>query len=194
MKTRLLGLALLTTLLLAVPALADRKEWTPPGLSQAERAEWKDGRPPGWSEGQKKGWRGKSCPPGQAKKGRCPDDVVYSQVAVVDPVMAAILRIREWARRHRLPFPMLDAMLIGFQGAVHHAVPIPIAERFVIGAAEHAYPPIAIEKLTRALAYGVRRGVAPEDLHQFAEHGWKRGVLGDPLALGLYRLGAEGRR
>ena len=189
---RVLGLALIATSLLTVPAFADK--WIPPGLSQDERAEWKDGRPPGWSEGQKRGWRAKSCPPGQAKKGRCPDNPVYTQAVVVDPVFAAIHRLREWARRHRLPAPMLDAMLIGFQGAVHHGVPIPIAERFVRGAAERAYPPLAIEKLTRALAYGVRRGVAPDDLYQFAEHGWSRGVLADPLALGLYRMGAEGRR
>jgi hypothetical protein len=188
---RVLGLALITALLLAVSAFAD---WIPPGLSQQERVEWKNGRPPGWSEGEKRGWRGKSCPPGQAKKGRCPDNVVYTQVAVVDPIQAAIQRLREWARQHKLPAPMLDATLIGFQGAVHHGVPIPVAERFVMGAAEHAYPPLAIEKLTRALAYGVRRGVAPDELYQFAEHGWKRGVLADPLALGLYRMGAEGRR
>ena len=29
------------------------------------------GFPPGWSRGRKVGWRGRSCPPGLAKKGWC---------------------------------------------------------------------------------------------------------------------------
>jgi hypothetical protein len=29
------------------------------------------GRPPGWSRGRKVGWRGRGCPPGLWKQGRC---------------------------------------------------------------------------------------------------------------------------
>jgi hypothetical protein len=179
----------------------DHEKWTPPGLSREEQAEWKNGRPPGWSHGQKKGWRGKSCPPGQAKKGRCPDGVPTSTSAVsplpqpaLDPIQAAIERIRDWARNRKIAAGTLDAMLVGFQGAVHYGVPIPAAEKFVISAADRSVPAAGIEVLTRALAYSAQRGVAPDHLQHFAENGLARGVPTDAIALGLYRMGADARR
>lgn len=184
----------------ASPAAADKKDdkWVPPGLSHEEKAEWKNGRPPGWSQGQKKGWRGRSCPPGQAKKGRCPDAPGTASLsqpnAPLTPLQQAIERIREWGRARKLAPGTLDAMLFGLQGAVDRGVPVPTAERFVISAADRSVPPNGIEVLTRALAYGVQRGAAPDHLQQFADHGLSRGVPADAIALGLYRMGADARR
>ena len=196
MKT-LLSLAVLTCLALTSVTFAKDKgdQWVPPGLSDEERAEWKDGRPPGWSQGQKKGWGGKSCPPGQAKKGRCGDGTTsMTSSTQIDPLQAAIQRIIDWARGRKLATTTVDAMLIGFRGAVHYGVPIPVAEKFVISVAEREVAATGIEVLTRALAYGAQRGVAPDHLQHFAETGLSRGVAADAVALGLYRIGAEARK
>ena len=193
----LVAMTLACFALTVTTAAADKKDdkWVPPGLSDDEKSEWKDGRPPGWSQGQKKGWRGRSCPPGQAKKGRCPDGTTTATAnAPLDPIQQAIERIRDWARHRRVSTGTLDAMLIGFQGAVHHGVAIPVAERFVISTADRGVTAAGIEVLTRALAYGVQRGVAPDHLQHFADGGLSRGVAADAVALGLYRLGAEARR
>src|SRR5918993_5857414 len=91
----------------APPAAADKNDkWVPPGLSREEKSEWKNGRPPGWSQGEKKGWRGRSCPPGQAKKGRCPDVPGTASLsppnAPLTPLQQAIERIREWGRTRNI--------------------------------------------------------------------------------------------
>ena len=78
-----------------VGGLASADAWMPPGLSTEERAEWKNGRPPGWTQGAKRGWGGKRCPPGQAKKGRCPDEVsVTAGPGPTDPFTEALERLR----------------------------------------------------------------------------------------------------
>ena len=202
MKT-LLSLALLVSFALTSVTFAKDKDkgdkWIPPGLSQDEQNEWKDGRPPGWNQGQKKGWAGKHCPPGQAKKGRCGPGTAAAAtssttVVVVDPLQAAIQRIIDWARGRKLSDASLNAMLISLQGAVHYGVPIPVAEKFVMTSADRGVTAAGIEVLGRAIAYGAQRGVAPEHLEHFAESGLSRGVATDAVALGLYRMGAEARK
>lgn len=186
----------------AAPVWADEKakgpdsKWVPPGLSDEERAEWKDGRPPGWSHGAKKGWRGKDCPPGLAKKGRCPESSVTSAApsAATDPLTEALERLRKWGRERKLSDLTMAAVLTGFEGAVRHGVPIPIAERLVMIAAERGVTPYGIEAVTRATAYGAQRGAPLHDLQTFAEHGFTSGAAPDAIALGIYRLAAEARR
>jgi len=187
----------------AAPGAADPKKepgWVPPGLSQDEKAEWKGGRPPGWSQGVKRGWKGKDCPPGLAKKGRChPREVSQAspqqQKTWEEQLREGIERLRRWGRdKMKLPAPTLTALLIGFEGAARHGVPLDVAERVAMGAAERGLSALAIEQLTRALAYGADRGVKPADLEAFAQQGLSRGVAAEALALGLYRLAAETRR
>jgi hypothetical protein len=195
----LLGCFALTSLASVAVAKDKTDKWLPPGLSTDEQAEWKNGRPPGWSQGQKKGWQGKPCPPGQAKKGRCGPGTagaagMTSNTPQMSTLEAAIQRIIDWARGRKTPQATLDAMLFGLQGAVHYGVPIPVAEKFVVSAAERGVAPAGIEVLTRALAYGAQRGVAPDRLEYFAESGLSRGIAADALALGLYRLGADAKK
>jgi hypothetical protein len=193
-------LACLFIVLAIGPADAQPKRgdpaWVPPGLSNEERAEWKNGRPPGWSHGAKRGWRGKDCPPGLAKKGRCPDGGVTSAApsAATDPLTEALERLRKWGRERRLSDATMAAVLTGFEGAVRHGVPIPIAERIVTIAAERGVTPYGIEAVTRATAYGAERGAPLPELQKFAEHGFTSGAAPDAIALGIYRLAAEARR
>jgi hypothetical protein len=174
--------------------------WLPPGLSNEERQEWKEGRPPGWSRGVKRGWRGKDCPPGLAKKGRChPREVAVApqgeQKKWEDQVREAIERLKKWGReKMKLSAPVLDAVLIGFEGAVRYGVPIETAERTVTAAAERGLSPYGIEAITRALAYGAERRAPLGDLESFAQQGLSRGAAAEAIALGIYRLAAESRR
>lgn len=173
--------------------------WLPPGLTQEERQEWKDGRPPGWTHGLKRGWRGKDCPPGLAKKGRCPSRTIASaphaqQPEWEDRLREAIERLKKWGvDKMKLPAAVLDAMLVGFEGAVMHGVPISSAEQVVTAAAERGVSPFGIEAITRALAYGSDRGAGMAELESFVQQGLNRGVAEDALALGIYRLAAEAK-
>lgn len=174
--------------------------WLPPDLSQEERQEWKEGRPPGWSRGVKRGWRGKDCPPGLAKKGRChPREIAAApqsdQKKWEDQIREAIERLKKWGReKMKLPAPTLDAMLIGFEGAVRYGVPIATAERVVTAAGERGLSPYGIEAITRALAYGAERNAPLGELESFAQQGLGAGVAAESIALGIYRLAAESRR
>lgn len=171
--------------------------WTPPGLSNAETQEWKDGRPPGWSQGAKRGWHGKSCPPGQAKKGRCGPSTALSaeQRAWEERLRERIERLRRWGRDTlRLPQAVLDALVVGFEGAARHQVPIDIAERLAMDAASHTRSAYGIESITRAVAWGTDHGAAPADLDAFARQSLARGVPPESIALGIYRLAADAKR
>ena len=174
--------------------------WLPPDLSREERQEWKDGRPPGWSRGVKRGWRGMDCPPGLAKKGRChPREIAAApqgdQKRWEEQVREAIERLKKWGReKMKLPGPTLDAMLIGFEGAVRYGVPIETAERMVTAAAERGVSAYGIEAITRALAYGAERSAPLGDLESFTRQGLNAGVAAESIALGIYRLAAESRR
>jgi len=173
--------------------------WLPPGLTEEERREWKDGRPPGWSRGLKRGWRGKGCPPGLAKKGRCqPRHIAGASQSEQQKwerqLRDAIERLKKWGRdKLKLPAPLLDAVLIGFEGAVRHGVTIASGERVVTAAAERGLSPYGVEAITRALAYSADRGAPIEELEAFVQQGLSRGVAADALATGVYRLGAEAK-
>lgn len=176
-------------------------KWMPSDLSNDERKEWKDGRPPGWSRGVKRGWGGRDCPPGLVKTGRCPEMRAAAGPAVADPrrpagsdrLRDALERLGRWGRDRRVSGPTLDASLVGFEGAVRHGVPIPLAERLVMISAERGVSPYGIEAITRALAYGADRRAPLTELGTFAEHGVARDVAADAIALGIYRLVAERR-
>jgi len=88
--------------------------WLPPDLSNDERQEWKEGRPPGWSRGVKRGWRGKDCPPGLAKKGRChPREVALApqgeQKKWEDQVREAITRALAYGAERSAPLGDLES-------------------------------------------------------------------------------------
>lgn len=148
----------------------------------------------------KRGWRGKDCPPGLAKKGRChPREVAVApqgeQKKWEDQVREAIERLKKWGReKMKLSAPVLDAVLIGFEGAVRYGVPIATAERVVTAAAERGLSPYGIEAITRALAYGAERSAPLGELESFAQQGLNAGVAAESIALGIYRLAAEPRR
>ncbi len=197
------GLA--AALLLALPAApagaqaTAQPSWLPPDLSQQERQEWKDGRPPGWSRGLKTGWGRKGCPPGLAKKGRCQPHAVArgsaaQQKTWLDALREAIERLGKWGRERKLSSAVLDAVLIGFEGAARHGVPIPTAEALVMASAERGLTPHGIEVITRALAYGAERNAAAANLDAFARQGLGAGAAPEAIALGLYRLAGEGAR
>ena len=92
-----------------------------------------------------------------------------------------------------MPGPTLTATLVGFEGAVHHGVPIAGIEHLVMLAAERGVSPYGIEAITRAIAYGADRHAPIQELETFAEHGVNRGVAADAIALGIYRLTADRR-
>jgi hypothetical protein len=89
--------------------------------------------------------------------------------------------------------PTRDAVLVGFEGAVRHGVPIPVAERLVMVSAERGVSPYGIEAITRAIAYGADRRAPLQELGAFAEYGVNRDVAADAIALGIYRLVTERR-
>jgi hypothetical protein len=105
-----------------------------------------------------------------------------------------IERLKKWGReKMKLPAPMLEAVLIGFEGAVRYGVPIPTGERVVMAAAERGISPYGIEAITRALAYGADRGAPLEHLESVTQQGLSQGVAADAIALSLYWLAAEKR-
>ena len=203
MRIRLVAAVVASAVVLgAAPAWTDSETkgepWVPPGLAREEQAEWKDGRPPGWSRGAKRGWRGRDCPPGLAKQGRCGEARVAATPqakTLEDAVREGLARLRKWVRETLgLPPRTLEALLVGFEGAVRNGVPPAVAERVVMATAERGVSAYGIEAISRALAYGVRRGVPIGELEAFAAQGLGRDVAAEAIALGLYRLGAGARR
>lgn len=170
--------------------------WLPPDLTREERQEWKGARPPGWSRGEKRGWRGLDCPPGLAKKGRCgPRAAPQAPPGWDERLREAIERLKKWGREQmRLPAPVLEAVLIGVEGAVRHGVPVDAAERVVRQAAARGVSPYGIEAITRALAYGAARGARLDELESFTHQGLAAGAAEQAIALGIYRRAAEARR
>ena len=195
---RLIAGAIAASVLSGSLAWADARKgnaWLPPGLSAEEQAEWKDGRPPGWTQGAKRGWGGRSCPPGQAKKGRCPDAVyVAATPGPTDPFTEALERLRRWGRQRGLPPLTVAGLLTGFEGAVRYGVPIASAERLVMIAADRGTPPHGIEVVTRAMAYSAQRKVPAREVEIFSEDALIGGVVANAIALGIYRLAAETTR
>ncbi|MBI4638668.1 MAG: hypothetical protein HY727_20215 [Candidatus Rokubacteria bacterium] len=199
MTAALLASVVLVAMSGGVVAAKD-EAWVPPGLSDEERQEWKGGKPPGWTQGAKRGWRGKDCPPGLAKKGKCSKQetaaaATDTQKTLEKQVAEGIERLKKWGReKMKLSPAVVDAMLIGFEGAARSGVPVATAEQTVMATAEKGIGASGIEVITRALAYGATHGGSLADLEAFVRQGLARGVAADALALGVYRQAVEARK
>jgi len=173
--------------------LKKKGTWLPPGLSEAEQAEWKNGRPPGWSRGEKRGWQGRDMPPGLTKKGEeyPPGWGKWSKEKRKE-WEKELRKAREKVRnrvKNLKEFSAEDAnsALLSIERAARKGVPIKYALGFVEEALEKGIRGRGIETATRAMAYGVGKEIDFEQLGKFVHKKLEEGLRGDNLSVEIYK-------
>ncbi len=175
--------------------------WIPPGLSEEEQADWKDGRPPGWSRGGKEGWKDADMPPGHAKKGgELPPGLakkippgwsewnVKKKTDWEKELREARRRVRRVANRLRdFRGNDLRSALLSVEATARVGAPIRHVLGLVEEAMERGIRGRGIETATRAMAYGVGRQMDFDELGKFIHKKLEDGFRDDELAIEIYR-------
>jgi Ni/Co efflux regulator RcnB len=182
-------------------AKAKKAKYKPRGMTDKDMMDWTDGNPPGWSHGEKSGWGGAGAPPGQMK-GHEQEILFYprgsegwgagkkedwhnkfeqSRVRILERIRARDGMTREdeesanvslgWAAREGVPPEHIEATM-------NRAIARGMRGR-------------EMEKVTRAMSYGVDRGADYDKLDRFIEKKMNEGERGEELALSIYREIAE---
>ena len=169
------------------------KEWIPPGLTEEEKAEWKDGVPPGWSKGKKTGWGGHSVPPGWSTWKKKNKEKWKKDLA------DARLRTEKWAEkrssendwRKERQKREAESLYISIEGAARAGVPVARVEDLVEKAIKQDMSSEDIERLTRAVAHGVGKGIGADEVVVFTEKILDGEIKEEDIVLGVYRWVAK---
>ncbi|MBA7494492.1 hypothetical protein ES702_05068 [subsurface metagenome] len=178
------------------PGLAKKGGWMPPGLSMQDQEDWETaGGPPGWSKGRKVGWRGGTMPPGLAKlaeEGRMPpgwvkwdkekqecweSDLDEAREAVIEKSRG----IKELTEEDQ------ESALISVEMALRTGVPVKHSKSIVVGALARGIKGEGVEKVTRAVAYGVGREIDFDQLGKYVHEKLNEGLPDDDLAIEIYK-------
>lgn len=184
------------------PAHYDR--YTPKAVTEEEMVEWADGNPPGWSRGKKTGWRGESAPPGQMKKQGEQTRKHDREMRQVYPPYA-----REWdagkkeewnAKLERARKRVIERLktrgvgkgdaesaLISLENGARQGVPLETAEAVINKAISKRMPGEDIEKITRAMSYGVDKDTDYDKLGRFVTMKMDDGESGNDIARSIYK-------
>ncbi|MFQ6066343.1 MAG: hypothetical protein ACE5K3_03575 [bacterium] len=166
------------------------QETRPPGWKQGEKKGWfsdvplglakKEGWvPPGWSKGEKEGWM-KSFPPGWEKRRK------KEQSSWINNLNAAKDSIKRKGKRVGFSQEEIEQASTSLELASRIGVPIEHAKDIVQSAMDKGLRGLAIEKVTRAVSYGVGREVKFDQLGKFVNEKLTEGLKGEELALEIY--------
>jgi len=162
-------------------------KWIPPGLSEAEKAEWKNG-PPGWNKGKKTGWKGGDLPPGLAKKQGVNNPPLWStwtkeQQNTWEGSLQNILDII----RQKADKTAVGTMVYSLESAARSGVPLQQLKTVTNQSMQWKLTATDYEKMTRAMEYGVERNADFPQLADFVNARIKQGTRGDELAVRIYK-------
>ncbi len=156
----------------------EKKEWSsdvPPGLAKKEG--W---IPPGWSKGEKEGWKD-SFPPGWEKRNK------REQTVWKKNLKAAKDSIKKKGKELGFSEEEIEQASTSLEITSRIGVPIEDAEDVVNAAMNRGQRGPAIEKLTRAVSYGVGREVKFDQLGKFVNEKLDAGLRDEELALEVYK-------
>ena len=165
------------------------KKWMPSDLTEEEKAEWKDGVPPGWSKGKKTGWGDHDVPPGWSKWKKKDKKKWEKDLA------KARKRARKWAEKRSRKYGWskdreeseADSFYISVDRTARAGVPVEDVEGLVERAIKRDMSAEDIERLTRAVARGVGKGVVAEEVVEFTEKVMDQEITDEDVVLGVYR-------
>jgi hypothetical protein len=146
------------------PGLAKKEGWIPPGWSKGEKEGWKNSFPPGWEKLNKKeqnSWKKNLDEAKNSIKGK------GKKVGFLQEEIEQTSNSLEIASR------------VG--------VPIEDAKDIVQAAMDKGLRGPGIEKLTRAVSYGVGREVKFDQLGKFVNEKLNTGLKDEELALEVYK-------
>lgn len=146
------------------PGLAKREGWIPPGWSKGEKEGWKDSFPPGWEKRSKK-----------------------EQNSWKKNLNAAKNFIERKGKKVGFLQEEIEQASASLEIACRVGVPIKHAKDIVQSAMDKGLRGPAIEKLTRAVSYGVGRKVKFDQLGKFVNEKLEAGLKDDELALEVYK-------
>ncbi len=156
----------------------EKKGWfsdVPPGLAKKEG--W---IPPGWSKGEKEGWKN-AFPPGWERRSK------KEQNSWKENLNAAKNSIKEKGKKASFPQEEVEQTSTSLEIASRIGVPIEHAKDIVQSAMDKGLRGPAIEKLTRAVSYGVGREVKFDQLGKFVNEKLEEGLRDEELALEVYK-------
>ncbi|MCH7761780.1 hypothetical protein IIA15_10355 [candidate division TA06 bacterium] len=165
----------------------------PPDFSKEEVKEWKKGRPPGWSHGRKVGWKGGNMPPGQAKKYNLypPGWKTWDKKkrnAWENELKIAIKVVLGKAKRVKIYTKAeIDIILFSLEMTARKGVPIKSARSFVEKSVKKKMKVGGIETTTRAMTFGVGKGINYKHLDKSVHKKLDKGLKDDELAIGIYK-------
>jgi len=173
--------------------------YKPRGLTDEDMMEWRNGNPPGWSRGEKTGWGGAGAPPGQMKKHGEQEIIhIYPRGSEnwdtrkkedwQSSLEQSRARILELIRtRKGMSSDDEESAILSIDGAAWEGVPLVHIESNMNRAITRGMRGPDIEKVTRAMSYGVDKNTDYNRLDQFIEQKMYEGETGDDLALSIYR-------
>ncbi|MBW1800246.1 MAG: hypothetical protein JRJ85_05895 [Deltaproteobacteria bacterium] len=173
------------------------KKWMPPGLSKKEKAEWIDGVPPGWSRGKKKGWGGSDVPPGFSKwkkrdQKKWKKDLVKARKKT-DKWALERSRKYQWSEEKKAA--EAESLYISVDRTARAGVPVDRIQDLVEKAIKKDLSSEDIERLTRAVAHGVGKGLGAEDVVTVSEKVIDGEINDEDIALAVYRwIASEEKR
>jgi len=189
-----------------VPSGIEKKQgWMPPGLSEEEQDEWKGYLPPGWNIGRKKGWTS-NIPPGLEKK---VEDTSYDNNKIMPPDWDKWeeKKKKEWEgnlnetkneinkeakKIENLSDIDIESIAISIEMSARKGVPIDYTRDIIKTAMLKGIKGGGIEKLTRAISYGVGRDADFDQLKKYVHKNLIREIKDDDLAIEIYKEIARG--
>lgn len=181
---------------LALPVYAQGKgkgqKETPPGWEKGDKGGWKGNVPPGlakkeggwippgWSKGEKEGWKN-SFPPGWEKRSK------KEQNSWKKNLNAAKNSIKGKGKKVGFSQEEAEQASTSLDISSRVGVPIEHAKDIVQSAMDKGMRGPKIEKLTRAISYGVGREVKFDQLGKFVNEKLDAGLRDEELALEVYK-------
>lgn len=157
----------------------EKKGWfsdVPPGLAKKIEG-WV---PPGWSKEEKEGWKN-SFPPSWEKRSK------KEQKDWKKNLKAAKDSIKKKGKKFSFSEEEIEQASTSLEIASRIGVPIEDAEDVVNAAMNRGQRGPAIEKLTRAVSYGVGREVRFDQLGKFVNEKLDAGLRDEELTLEVYK-------
>ena len=175
----------------------EKGTYKPRGMTDRDMMDWTNGNPPGWTHGDKTGWGGAGAPPGQMK-GHEQEIIYYPRGSEGwdagrkedwhNKVLQSRARILERIRTSAgMTLEDEESAIASIGWAAREGVPPEHIETTMNRAIARGMRGWEMEKVTRAMSYGVDRGADYNTLDRFIEKRMNRGERGDELALSIYR-------
>jgi hypothetical protein len=146
------------------PGIAKKEGWIPPGWSKGEKEGWKNSFPPGWEKQSKK------------DKGKWKEDLKSAKES-----------IKKKGKEVGSTQKDIEEATTSLEISSRIGVPIENVDSIVQSAMDKGMRGKAIEKLIRAVSYGVGREVNFGQLGKFVNERLDAGLRDEELALEVYK-------